>query len=65
MGERLAKQRRTLEQWKAVLSKDLLALRQLTGQDALLHSMNEQAIGQHCCFSQAMRNELLTCSEQG
>lgn len=40
---------RTLEQWKAVLSKDLLELRQLTGQDALRRSMKEQEIGQHCC----------------
>jgi hypothetical protein len=42
---------RTLEQWKALLSKDLFELRRLTGQDEVTRvrrSMKEQEIGQHC-----------------
>jgi hypothetical protein len=42
----------TLQEWKAVLTKDLLELHQLEGQDAstrLRRSLKEQAIGQHCC----------------
>ena len=42
----------TLNEWKAVLAKDLLELQQLEGQDAstrLRRSLKEQAIGQHCC----------------
>jgi hypothetical protein len=41
----------TLNEWKAVLAKDLLELQQLEGQDAstrLRRSLKEQAIGQHC-----------------
>jgi hypothetical protein len=43
---------RTLDQWKAALSKDLFELRQLTDQDEVTkmrRSMKEQEIGQHCC----------------
>ena len=42
----------TLDEWKAVLLKDLLELKQLEGQDAntrIRRSMKEQEIGQHCC----------------
>jgi hypothetical protein len=42
----------TLNEWKAVLVKDLLELQQLEGQDAstrMRRSLKEQAIGQHCC----------------
>ena len=42
----------TLEEWKAMLGKDLLELKQLEGQDAntrMRRSMKEQEIGQHCC----------------
>jgi hypothetical protein len=42
----------TLEEWKAVLLKDLLVLRHLQGQDAstrMRRSMKEQELGQHCC----------------
>ncbi len=42
----------TLDEWKAVLVKDLLELRQLEGQDASIRirrSLKEQEIGQHCC----------------
>ncbi|SRR6266487_3836075 len=42
----------TLHKWKAVLTKDLLEVHQLEGQDAstrLRRSLKEQAIGQHCC----------------
>jgi hypothetical protein len=42
----------TLNEWKAVLAKDLLELQQLEGQDAstrLRRSLKEQAIGQHRC----------------
>ncbi len=42
----------TLNEWKAVLVKDLLELHQLEGQDAstrMMRSLKEQAIGQHCC----------------
>jgi hypothetical protein len=42
----------TLNEWKAVLAKDLLEVQQLEGQDAstrLRRSLKEQAIGQHCC----------------
>jgi hypothetical protein len=42
----------SVDQWKSVLSKDLLELRQLTGQDEVTRmrrSMKEQEIGQHCC----------------
>jgi hypothetical protein len=41
-----------LNEWKAVLAKDLLELRQLEGQDAstrMRRSLKEQEIGQHCC----------------
>jgi hypothetical protein len=52
MCSRKAKDMRTLDQWKATLSKDLFELRQLTGQDEstrMRRSMKEQEIGQHCC----------------
>ncbi len=42
----------TLDEWKAVLTQDLLDLHQLEGLDAstrMRHSLKEQAIGQHCC----------------
>ncbi len=42
----------TLDEWKAVLGKDFLELKQLEGQDAstrMRRSMKEQEIGQHCC----------------
>jgi hypothetical protein len=42
----------TLQEWKAVLAKDLLELHQLEGQDAstrMRRSLKEQEIGQHCC----------------
>lgn len=42
----------TVDQWKAVLSKDLFELRQLIGQEEVTRmrrSMKEQEIGQHCC----------------
>jgi hypothetical protein len=42
----------TLNEWKAVLAKDLLELHQLEGQVAstrMRRSLKEQAIGQHCC----------------
>jgi hypothetical protein len=42
----------TLEEWKAVLVKDLRELQQLSGQDASSRerrSLKEQEIGQHCC----------------
>jgi len=41
----------TLEEWKATLTTDLLALRRLHGGDALSRmrrAMKEQEIGQHC-----------------
>ena len=41
-----------LEEWKAILTTDLLALRPLQGGDALSRMrrvMKEQEIGQHCC----------------
>ena len=41
-----------LDEWKATLITDLLALRRLQGGDALSrmrHAMKEQEIGQHCC----------------
>ena len=40
------------DRWKAVLSKDLLELQQLHGQDAstrLRRLLKEQELGQHCC----------------
>jgi hypothetical protein len=40
-----------LHEWKATLTKDLLELHQLEGQDAstrMRRSMKEQEIGQHC-----------------
>ena len=42
----------TLDEWKAVLLKDLLELKHLEGQDAntrIRRSLKEQEIGQHCC----------------
>ena len=42
----------TLDEWKAVLMKDLRELQQLKGQDAstrMRRSLKEQEIGQHCC----------------
>ncbi len=42
----------TLDEWKAVLLKNLLELQQLEGQDAntrIRRSLKEQEIGQHCC----------------
>jgi len=42
----------TLDEWKAVLAKNLLELKQLEGQDAntrIRRSLKEQEIGQHCC----------------
>jgi len=42
----------TLDEWKAILTTDLLALRKLQGGDALSkmrRAMKEQEIGQHCC----------------
>jgi hypothetical protein len=42
----------TLNEWEAVLAKDLLELHQLEGQDAstrMRRSLKEQEIGQHCC----------------
>ncbi len=41
-----------LDEWKAILTTDLLALRRLQGGDALSRMrrvMKEQEIGQHCC----------------
>ncbi len=41
-----------LDEWKATLITDLLALRRLQGGDALSRMrrvMKEQEIGQHCC----------------
>ena len=41
----------TLDEWKAVLAKNLLELKQLEGQDAntrIRRSLKEQEIGQHC-----------------
>ena len=41
-----------LDEWKAILTTDLLALRRLQGGDALSRmrrAMKEQEIGQHCC----------------
>ncbi len=41
-----------LDEWKATLITDLLALRRLQRGDALSrmrHAMKEQEIGQHCC----------------
>jgi hypothetical protein len=41
-----------LDEWKAILTNDFLALRRLQGWDALnrmRRSMKEQEIGQHCC----------------
>ena len=52
MCSRKAKDMYSMDQWKAVLSKDLIELRQLTGQDEVTRmrrSMKEQEIGQHCC----------------
>ncbi len=40
-----------LDEWKAVLSKDLFELKQLEGRDAptsMRRSMKHQEIGQHC-----------------
>jgi hypothetical protein len=42
----------TLDEWKTVLLKDFLELKQLTGQDEntrMRRSLKEQEIGQHCC----------------
>ncbi len=42
----------TLDEWKTVLAKNLLELKQLEGQDAntrIRRSLKEQEIGQHCC----------------
>ena len=42
----------TLDEWKAILTTDLLTLRRLQGGDALSRMkriMKEQEIGQHCC----------------
>ena len=42
----------TLDEWKAVLAKNLLELKQLEGQHAntrIRRSLKEQEIGQHCC----------------
>jgi hypothetical protein len=42
----------TLDEWKTVLVKDFLELKQLKGQDAstrMRRSLKEQEIGQHCC----------------
>ncbi len=42
----------TLDEWKVILTTDLLALRRLQGGDALSRmrrAMKEQEIGQHCC----------------
>ena len=42
----------TLDEWKTVLTKDLLEVTHLEGQDAntrMRRSMKEQEIGQHCC----------------
>lgn len=42
----------TLDEWKTLITKDFLALKQLTGLDAstkMRRSMKEQQIGQHCC----------------
>jgi hypothetical protein len=42
----------TLDEWKVVLVKDFLELKQLEGQDAstrMRRSLKEQEIGQHCC----------------
>ena len=42
----------TLDEWKTVLAKDFLELKQLEGQDAatrMRRSLKEQEIGQHCC----------------
>jgi hypothetical protein len=41
-----------LDEWKAILSTDLLALQRLQGGDALSRMrrvMKQQEIGQHCC----------------
>jgi hypothetical protein len=42
----------TLDEWKAILSTDLLALRRLQEGEALSRmrrAMKQQEIGQHCC----------------
>ncbi len=42
----------TLDEWKVILTTDLLDLRRLQGGDALSRmrrAMKEQEIGQHCC----------------
>jgi hypothetical protein len=41
-----------LEEWKTILTTDLLTLRRLQGWDALSRmrrAMKQQEIGQHCC----------------
>ncbi len=52
MGDDKQEEVQTLDEWKTLLTKDLLALKQLDGQDAftrMRRSMKEQEIGQHCC----------------
>ena len=52
MGDDKQEDVQTLDEWKTLLTKDLLALKLLDGQDAftrMRHSMKEQEIGQHCC----------------
>jgi len=42
----------TFDEWKAVLTKDFLELKQLKGWDAssrVRRFLKEQEIGQHCC----------------
>jgi hypothetical protein len=61
MCSRKAEDLRTLDQWKAILSKDLFELRQLTGQDEVTRmrrSMKEQEIGQHCYEAGESLNDL-------
>ncbi len=51
MGDDKQEDVQTLDEWKTLLTKDLLALKQLEGQDAftrMRRSMKEQEIGQHC-----------------
>src|SRR5260370_8917595 len=51
MGDDKQEEVQTLDEWKTLLTKDLLALKQLDGQDAFMRmrrSMKEQEIVHHC-----------------
>ncbi len=46
------KEKNPFDTWQAILSKDLLELRQLQARDAYTRtrrSLKEQELGQHCC----------------